>query len=105
MGRSSAEFKSIWRKGEQPPEHVVDRAEKDIATERREVTNSILNLASNNFEYNPITTAMRATNAPVSKIGKEAPEPVSGDYLGRAHHFKQAAMEYVDKMQKDYKDE
>lgn len=90
------QFKSMWRKGEQPPAHVVDRAVRDIENERRAVTSSVLRTTEPDFKHNEITNAMRAMHTPVSEMGNNA--PISGDYLSRAHHFKKAAMDYIWKM-------
>jgi hypothetical protein len=101
---ATPQFKSVWRKGETPPEHVVDRAVNDIAAERRHVTSGILDLAAGKDE--PDSDVFRAMKARNIKVGASSGPlgPVSGDHLSRAHHFAQAAMEYIHKLQQEEKD-
>lgn len=96
MGKKS---KSVWRKGEAAPEHVVDRAVIDIASERRAVTNDVLNLGEGKMKLTPTAIAMRASNMPASEMGKEGPEPVSGSHLSRSKQFKNIAMNYIYKLE------
>lgn len=101
---ATPQFQSVWRKGETPPEHVVDRAVNDIAAERRHVTSGILDMAAGrDVPDSDVFRSMKARNTKVGDLSSTL-GPVSGEHLSRSHHFARTAMEYIDKLQQEAKD-
>ena len=93
------QFKSVWRKGESAPKHVIDRAVSDIANERRQVSADLIHLVDHGeVPDTRVSNAMLARTKPVSEMQNR---PISGAHLSRAKHFAQTAMEYADKWNED----
>jgi hypothetical protein len=95
MAEQGRQFKSVWRKGEPAPEHVIDRAVKDIARERRQVSSDMIStLMMGKAPNNPVANAMLARTQPVDKMQGR---PVSGAELSRVKHFVQAGLDYANR--------
>lgn len=100
MNADDGQFKSVWRKGETPPQHVVDRAVNDIARERRETTEGLIRLLeTGKLPNNPVINAVNARNATAHAGPVDAYEerPISGAQLSRANHFANTVLEYTNK--------
>lgn len=101
MAEQSRQFKSMWRKNEPAPEHVIDRAVKDIAAERRGVSNDLIHLVDKGEVPNtPVSNAIMARANPVSSPNMEG-RSISGANLSRADHFAKAALDYTHKWKED----
>ena len=96
MAEPSRQFKSVWRKGEPAPEHVIDRAVNDISAERREVTNNLLHFLEHKKLPNNSTANSMLLASPIKSPNMKG-RSVSGAKMSRREHFVKASMDYIDK--------